>query len=102
MSVRHSEIPDSSVCEPTPYDKEKNLILFSCRPGLDKETFDVLWEMSKPGSETEGLFLRIDQKDYYEVKPDQDIPLEWMPNVRSPIDHPGFDLNTAWLSFSIN
>ena len=28
------------------------------------ETFDVLWEMSKPGGETEGLFLRINQMDY--------------------------------------
>ena len=46
-----------------------------------------MWEMSKPGSETEGLFLRIDQKDYYEVRPDQDIPIEWMPNVRSSPDY---------------
>lgn len=61
-----------------------------------------MWEMSKPGSETEGLFLRVDHKEYYEVEPDQDIPFEWMPSVRSPIDYPGFDLNTAWLSFSIN
>jgi len=45
-----------------------------------------MWEMSKPGSETEGLFLRIHQKDYYEVRPDQDIPIEWMPDVCSP--HP--------------
>ena len=51
---------------------------------LDKETFDVMWEMSKPGSETEGLFLRTDQKDYYEVEPDQDIPIGWMPNVCFP------------------
>jgi len=41
-----------------------------------------MWEMSEPGSKTEGLFLRIDQKDYYEVEPDQDIPIEWMPDVR--------------------
>ena len=40
--------------------------------------------MSEPGSETEGLFLRMDQKDYYEVEPDQDIPIEWMPNVCFP------------------
>ena len=46
-----------------------------------------MWEMSKPGSETEGLFLRINQKDYYEVRPDQDISTEWMPDVRSPPEH---------------
>jgi hypothetical protein len=51
---------------------------------LDRETFDIMWEMSKPGSETEGLFLRVDQKDYYEVEPDQDFPLGWMPDVRLP------------------
>jgi len=49
---------------------------------LDMDTFDVVWELSKPGSETEGLFLRIDQKDYYEVEPEQEIPVEWMPNYR--------------------
>jgi len=49
---------------------------------LDKETFDVMWKLSEPGSETEGLFLRIDQKDYYEVEPDKDIPIEWMPNYQ--------------------
>lgn len=51
-------------------------------PGLDKETFDIMWEMSKPGSETEGLFLRVDQMDYFEVQPAQGFPIEWMPNVR--------------------
>jgi len=49
---------------------------------LDRKTFEVLWEMSKPGSETEGLFLRLDQKEYYEVRPDQDIPMGWMPDYQ--------------------
>jgi len=44
-----------------------------------------MWEMSKPGSETEGLFLRMNQKIHYEVEPDHDIPVEWMPDVRSPL-----------------
>lgn len=44
-----------------------------------------MWEMSQPGSETEGLFLRIEQKDYYEVRPEQGLPVEWMPNVRSRV-----------------
>ena len=66
---------------------EKTDLFCTCRPELYKETFEIMWEMSKPGSETEGLFLRIDQKDYYEVRPDQDIPTEWMPDVRSPPEH---------------
>jgi len=63
------------------------MFLSSGLPELDKETFDIMWEMSKPGSETEGLFLRIDEKDYYEVQPVQDIPIEWMPDVSSPRNH---------------
>lgn len=52
-----------------------------------------MWEMSKPGSETEGLFLRMNQKIHYEVEPDDDIPVDWMPDVRSPLDYPGFNLS---------
>ena len=48
-----------------------------------------MWEASKPGSETEGLFLRADRMDYYEVEPDP-IPVEWMPNVCSPLHSRGF------------
>ena len=59
------------------------------------ETFDVLWEMSKPGGETEGLFLRINQMDYYEVEPPQGISVEWMPNVRPTLSRPGFELRAA-------
>ena len=59
------------------------------------KTFDVLWEMSEPGSETEGLFLRIDRKDYYEVEPRQGISVEWMPNVLPTLGRPGFELRAA-------
>lgn len=43
-----------------------------------------MWEMSKPGSETEGLFLRINQKDYFEMEREGFIPVEWMPNACFP------------------
>lgn len=59
---------------------------FPYRQELEQETFDVLWGMSQSGSETEGLFLRLNQKEYYEVDSDQDVPVEWMPDVRSPPD----------------
>ena len=54
-----------------------------------------MWEMSKPGSETESLFLRMNQQIYYDVEPDQDIPVEWMPDVRSPLDYPSGSPLTA-------
>ena len=86
MSVAIGDTRLKGECEPTSR-AEKSDILFSCRLELDKETFKVMWEMSKPGSETEGLFLRMNQKIYYDVEPDQDIPVEWMPDVRSPLDY---------------
>jgi hypothetical protein len=42
--------------------------------------------MSEPSSETEGLFLRVNQKEYYEVDSDRYVVVEWMPDVRSPPD----------------
>ncbi|RDB30565.1 D-amino-acid oxidase [Hypsizygus marmoreus] len=32
---------------------------------MDIDTFDVLWELSEPGSETEKNFLRVTQTEYY-------------------------------------
>ena len=87
MLVWRLEIPDSSVSASRFFGDEKADLFCACRLELDRETFEIMWEMSKPGSETEGLFLRIDQKDYYEVQPDQDIPINWMPDVRSSPHH---------------
>ena len=61
-----------------------------CSPEINRETFDIMWEMSKPGSETEGLFLRAEHKDYFAVEPDYSIPYKWIPNVRFP-RHPRFE-----------
>lgn len=47
---------------------------------LERDTFDVLWELSKPGSDVEGCLLRTSQTEYYGtdgVRP----PLESMPDV---------------------
>jgi hypothetical protein len=103
MSVLRSEIPDSSVSTSRLSTTEELISSISCRPEFDKETFDVMWELSKPGSETEGLFLRAEQKDYFEVQPDQDIPVEWMPNVRSPLlrpDSPLTALSMNWFGLT--
>jgi len=35
---------------------------------LERETFDIMWEMSTPGGEAEGCFLRAPQTEYYAVK----------------------------------
>lgn len=48
---------------------------------LDKETFDVLWEMSAPGSESEECFLRITHRTY-SSKEALPHPLTWMPDHR--------------------
>ena len=46
---------------------------------LDRETFEVMWEMSAPGGEAEGCFLRISQTDYF--YDGRDVHLDWMPDV---------------------
>ena len=48
---------------------------------IDRATFDVMWEMSKPGGEAEGAFLRVPQTDYY--LDGRDSHLDWMPDVRN-------------------
>ncbi|KAF8271887.1 D-amino-acid oxidase [Lactarius quietus] len=35
---------------------------------LERETFDIMWEMSAPGGEAEGCFLRAPQTEYNAVK----------------------------------
>jgi D-aspartate oxidase len=49
---------------------------------MDKETFDRMWEMSAPGSDSEQCFMRLPQTEYYlETKP-KPHELEHMPNFR--------------------
>ncbi|KAH8102276.1 D-amino-acid oxidase [Cristinia sonorae] len=53
---------------------------------IDRETFDVMWELSKPGGEAEGAFLRLPQTDYY--YDGRDTHLNWMPDFKPlPIDN---------------
>ncbi|KAN0136776.1 hypothetical protein V8E53_005217, partial [Lactarius tabidus] len=35
---------------------------------LERETFEIMWEMSIPGGEAEGCFLRAPQTEYYAVE----------------------------------
>jgi len=35
---------------------------------LERETFEIMWEMSTPGGEAEGCFLRATQTEYYAVR----------------------------------
>lgn len=47
---------------------------------LEEATFNVLWELSKPGSDAEESFLRIPQTHYYREETNVNI-FEKMPNV---------------------
>ncbi|KAG9218144.1 hypothetical protein CCMSSC00406_0008083 [Pleurotus cornucopiae] len=49
---------------------------------IDRDTFDVLWEMSAPSSATEGLFLRIPQEEHYYDERPEPSPLDHMPDFR--------------------
>lgn len=50
---------------------------------MDKETFDVMWEMSAPGHPAEDCFLRVRQEEFY---CEEDVtlsgPFDGMPEVR--------------------
>ncbi|KAL5533755.1 hypothetical protein ACEPAG_215 [Sanghuangporus baumii] len=50
---------------------------------IDRETFDVMWQMSEPGKDSEKSFLRITQTEYYGEKLPFANCLEVMPNFRN-------------------
>ncbi|KAJ8509395.1 hypothetical protein ONZ45_g8437 [Pleurotus djamor] len=47
---------------------------------IDKDTFDVMWKMSEPGSPTDHLFMRLEQEEHYYVEQPQPSHLAHMPN----------------------
>ncbi|KAI0674533.1 D-amino-acid oxidase [Trametes maxima] len=47
---------------------------------IDKETFDVMWELSAPGGAAEHCFLRLPQTDY--LLDGRDECLDWMPDFK--------------------
>ncbi|EPQ53595.1 D-aspartate oxidase [Gloeophyllum trabeum ATCC 11539] len=47
---------------------------------VNQDTFKVMWEMSAPGGEAEGCFLRQTQTEYYCDKQPSPHPLEVMPD----------------------
>ncbi|KAL1715116.1 hypothetical protein EV715DRAFT_256573 [Schizophyllum commune] len=50
---------------------------------MDRETFDVMWNLSAPGGAAEGCFLRIPQTEMYHQQHRQPHELEeWMPNFK--------------------
>lgn len=53
-------------------------------PGLDIETFETMWKLSEPGADTEGMFLRLPQTEYYRHKRSSPDALELMPGVCHP------------------
>jgi hypothetical protein len=48
---------------------------------MDMETFDVMWELSAPGSAAEECFMRIPQTEYYVGECRRPHPLDNMPDV---------------------
>lgn len=58
-------------------------------PELERDTFDVLWDLSKPDSSAEGYFLRITETIFFRgegVRP----PYEVMPDVSTICLHSTF------------
>ncbi|KAH9053180.1 nucleotide-binding domain-containing protein [Lactarius vividus] len=49
---------------------------------LERKTFDIMWEMSAPGGEAEGCFLRAPQTDYYVAKEENPDLLSFYPDFQ--------------------
>ncbi|RDX54806.1 D-amino-acid oxidase [Lentinus brumalis] len=70
---------------------------------IDKETFDVMWELSAPGGQAEHCFMRISQTDY--LLDGRDEGLDWMPDFKQlPTDSlvPGALAGTTFTTINID
>lgn len=54
---------------------------FLKREEMDRATFQTMWEMSAPGSPSEGCFLRLNQTEYWSAENIGASCLNTMPNV---------------------
>lgn len=52
---------------------------------LEKTTFDIMWDLSKPGSDADEPFLRVPQTLYYRDETEKVEVFEKMPNVSSSL-----------------
>ncbi|KAL0958106.1 hypothetical protein HGRIS_000276 [Hohenbuehelia grisea] len=49
---------------------------------FEKDTFDIMWDLSKPGGEAEHCFMRVRQEEYYDAELAKPNPLEDMPDFQ--------------------
>jgi len=59
---------------------EEDLIILILK-GYEEKTFEILWEMSASGSDSEECFLRMPQTQFYFDERPKEEPLAKMPNV---------------------
>ncbi|OBZ77747.1 D-amino-acid oxidase [Grifola frondosa] len=65
---------------------------------IDQETFKVMWDLSAPGGEAEGCFLRISQSDY--LLDGRNEYLDWMPDFKQLPESALIDGAKAGISFT--
>lgn len=78
MSVRPLVIRNKRV---RGYSPSLNVIYLILSTEMDQDTFDVMWEMSKPGGEAEGCFLRIHQTDHFTIHIKDPNPARGLPDA---------------------
>ncbi|KAH9968244.1 nucleotide-binding domain-containing protein [Russula dissimulans] len=61
---------------------------------LERETFDIMWEMSDPGSEAESCFLRASQIEYYTTRERDPDLLSFSPSAKSAVSFSALNINT--------
>ncbi|KAI0360425.1 D-amino-acid oxidase [Trametes cingulata] len=70
---------------------------------IDRETFDVMWELSAPGGGAEHCFYRIPQTDY--MLDGRDEGLDWMPDFKKLPENsliPGALVGTSFTTVTID
>ncbi len=48
---------------------------------MDKETFRIMWDLSTPGSDAAGCFMRLQMASYAGYQLEKPSVLEFMPDV---------------------
>lgn len=70
---------------------------------IDEETFDVMWDLSAPGGDAEGCFLRIKETDYF--YDGRTTFLSWMPDYETLPESeliPGAKTGVSFTTFTID
>ncbi|KAL0958135.1 hypothetical protein HGRIS_000303 [Hohenbuehelia grisea] len=71
----------------------------------DRDTFDVMWDLSKPGGDAEGCFMRLPQTEFFDPNTNKSSALAHMPDFQSVAKDdlvPGSDAGVTFSTVTID